>query len=164
MGLVAILVTSVLDRHAPIKSKRVRRERQPEWYNNDINEASRKRDTYHNKKNWSQYKYWRNKTNTLIRKSKSEFFSNAIKDNKTNSFLWKHVKKLGNNTEPSSIPEELIVDDETYKSPSDIMNKLNSYFANISDRLRATEKDSSIPESCDFKIRKLCKLANSREH
>ena len=46
---------SVLDRHAPIKSKRVRREWQPEWYNNDITEASRKRDTYHNKKNWSDY-------------------------------------------------------------------------------------------------------------
>ena len=75
-----------------------------------------------------------------------------LKKKKTNVFLWKHVKTLGNNTEryTRSIPEELIVDDETYRSPSDIMNKLNSYFANISDRLRATEKDSSIPESCDL--------------
>ena len=52
------------------------------------------------------------------------------------------------------------MDDETYKSPSDIMNKLNSYFANISDRLRATENDSSKPGSCDFK--KLEDYVNSR--
>ena len=67
---------------------------------------------------------------------------------------------MGNSTEPSSIPEELIVDDETYKSPLDIINKLNSYFANISDRLRATENDSSIPGSCDLK--KIEDYVNSR--
>ena len=35
--------TSVLDKHAPIKSKRVKRKIQPEWFNNDIKEASKKK-------------------------------------------------------------------------------------------------------------------------
>ena len=65
---------NVFDKHAPIKTKRVKRETQPEWHNEDIKHASKQRDMYHKSRNWSQYKYWRNKTTQLIRTAKKDFF------------------------------------------------------------------------------------------
>lgn len=140
---------SVLDKHAPIKSKRVKRETQPDWYNEDIKTASSKRDMFHKLKNWSQYKYWRNKTNKLIQNSKKDFFSNAVQDNKSSSFLWKHVKQISSTSESSKLPEELNIDNESFNTPSDIANKLNSYFANISDRLKASHSSNPLVE-CDL--------------
>ena len=48
----------VLNRHAPLKNKRVKRETQPEWLNDCIKSASKKRDYYHKHIDWKQYKYW----------------------------------------------------------------------------------------------------------
>ena len=152
--------TSILDKHAPNKTKRVKRETQPEWFNNDIKEASKKRDIYHKQKNWKQYKYWRNKTNTLIKDSKKKLFSNAIQENKPNNMLWKHVKKLGNATESSGIPDELIVDDKKHNSPTEIANELNNYFATISERLKTTRETSSTAVNRDFE--KLNNFVNAR--
>ena len=76
-----------LNKHAPVKSKRVKRETQPDWLNEEIKPAIRTRDAYHKHKNWSQNKIWRNKTTTFICKAKKELFSKSIAENKTNSFL-----------------------------------------------------------------------------
>ena len=64
----------VFSKHAPLKSKRVKRETQPEWLNDDIKYARKNRDKYHKMKDWKQYKHWRNKTSSLIRSSKMIFF------------------------------------------------------------------------------------------
>ena len=85
------IFSEVLDKHAPVKSKRIKHETQPEWLNDDIKHAAKTRDTYH--KNWHQYKTWRNRTNSLIRKAKSELLAKSIAENKNNSFLWKVIEK-----------------------------------------------------------------------
>ena len=46
---------TVFDKHAPIKTKRVKKESQPDWYNEDIKFASKQRDMYHKSRNWPQY-------------------------------------------------------------------------------------------------------------
>ena len=62
------------NKHAPIKTKRVKHETQPEWINAEIKTAIKTRDTYNKSKDWKQYKFWRNKTAALIRTSKRFFF------------------------------------------------------------------------------------------
>ena len=49
---------SVFDKHAPMKTKRVRKETQPKWYDEKIKTASKTRDMHHKDRNWNQYKYW----------------------------------------------------------------------------------------------------------
>ena len=65
---------TVFDKHAPIKTKRVKLESQPDWYNEDIKFASKQRDMYHKSRNWPQYKHLRNKTIQLMRAAKKAFF------------------------------------------------------------------------------------------
>ena len=40
----------VFNKHAPVKSKRVKRETQPDWYNDEIKNATKNRDESHKKK------------------------------------------------------------------------------------------------------------------
>ena len=91
------------DKHAPIKSKRVKHETKPEWINDEIKLAMKHRDTYHKHKDWKQYKFWRNKTITLIRTSKRDFFNRSVSKNKETSFLWKHVKNVSGKNDEKQI-------------------------------------------------------------
>ena len=92
---------------------------------------------YHKRKNLEQFKFWRNKSTKLIRSAKKDFFSKAIEENKDTSFLWKHIKSLKSQTAQNSLPDELIIDGETVQSMGGIMNRLNTYFANISVTLKS---------------------------
>ena len=70
------IILNILNKHAPFKSKRVKREKQPDWINEEIKEACRKKDMNHKLKNWNQYKFWRNKRNSHIRNAKKISFQN----------------------------------------------------------------------------------------
>ena len=62
--------------------------------NEDIKNATKQRDQHHKPKNWTEYKYWRNKGTNLIRSAKKEFSSRPRAENKDNAFLWKHIENL----------------------------------------------------------------------
>ena len=49
------------NKHAPLKSKRVKSASLPSWINPNINQARKKRDLFHKLKDFNQYKLWRNK-------------------------------------------------------------------------------------------------------
>ena len=129
------IFTSVLNKHAPIKEKRVKRRNKVEWLNNEISEAQRNRDYFHKKKDWQNFKFWRNKAKSLIRTSKKALFENAINENKNNSFLWKHVKNITAGTETNKMPSALSMGDQIATDPETIINEMNCFFAKISERL-----------------------------
>ena len=72
---------SLLDKHAPLKKKRVKKCQQPGWMNQEILNSIKTRDKFHNEKDMNNYKIWRNKVKSLISKSKQEFFNDAINSN-----------------------------------------------------------------------------------
>ena len=63
----------IFDKHAPIKSKRVKHKMQHKWINDGIKMAIKNCDAYHKLKDWKQYTFWRNKTTALIKTSKKNF-------------------------------------------------------------------------------------------
>ena len=151
---------TVLDKHAPVKTKRVKKDTQPEWFNDEIKEAIKKRDAYHKNKDWKQYKQWRNNVNNLKRAHKKDFFSNAITENKDTSYLWKHVKNISNPSENSTLPDELFTGDKTFNTHTDVINKLNAFFANISETIQKATPDTS--QSTEYDPSKLNEHVNSR--
>ena len=151
---------TVLDKHAPVKTTRVKKDTQPEWFNDEIKEAIKKRDAYHKNKDWKQYKQWRNNVNNLKRAHKKDFFSKAITENKDTSHLWKHVKNISNPSENSTLPDELITGDKTFNTHTDVINNLNAFFANISETIQKTTPDTS--QSTEYDPSKLNEHVNSR--
>ena len=149
---------SVFDKHAPFKTKRVKHETQPDWINGYIKSAMKNRDTNHKLKNWYQYKYWRNKTISLINSSKKHFFARSIDENRDNTFLWKHINSLNGKTSEQRIPHELIIDNKTYNEISDIIEKLNHYFSTISAKLQIDHAQENLP----FDLSKLTNYVDSK--
>ena len=129
------LFLSVLNKHAPIKEKRVKRAKKSAWLTEEITAAQKNRDYYHKKQDWENFKVWRNKTKSLIRTAKKAFFENAINVNRDNSFLWQHVKDITGQSQANKLPPALLSDQGPINNPQEIIDEMNLYFAKVSDRL-----------------------------
>ena len=93
----------------------------------DIIKAQRNRDTFHNKKDWTDFKYWQNKTKNLIRASKKQLFANAISDKKDNKYLWDRLNYIKGKPKSSSMPSESNVDGQSFNDVYNLLNTLNLF-------------------------------------
>jgi hypothetical protein len=60
------LFNAILNKHAPIVAKRVKRDKQPEWYNTEVQYARQMRDTFKQLDMWAENKFWRNRTKQIL--------------------------------------------------------------------------------------------------
>ena len=96
------LFISVVDEHAPRKSKRVRKQRQPEWMSPEILKCINERDKLLKRaretglvSKWNEYKLARNKATGMLREGKMKHFQSSLKNDRNNPRrLWKHIKNL----------------------------------------------------------------------
>ena len=63
--------------------RRFKRDHQPEWVTDEIKSLMYQRNKCHKNGLFDQSKVLRNKTASLIRKSKRNYFKKAIEDNRT---------------------------------------------------------------------------------
>jgi len=68
LGIFYDILASNLDKHAPIKEKRIKYDKQPEWLTKEIKEAMLNRDHLHKQKLFNEYKIQRNNTLSMIKK------------------------------------------------------------------------------------------------
>ena len=129
------IVLKHLDNHAPIKVKRVKTQRLPDCYNQDIETSRKQRDFCKRRHQWAKYKKHRNKTKSLIRKAKREHFSKSVTNSRDTRTIWQHLRKATNkaNTSNNRLPDEINIDNHKYTSPKDVATQLNEYFTSISD-------------------------------
>ena len=138
-------IQSVLDKHAPIKEKRIKRDHQPEWVTDEIKSLMYQRNKCHKNGLFDQSKVLRNKTASLIRKSKRNYFNKAIEDNRITSVLWRKLKTISNlqQTRQACLPNTIkTVDGRFVEDTLNIENELNKHFINISsiiDKLKFIE-------------------------
>ena len=84
---------------------------------------------------------------------------------KDNKYLWDHLNDIKGKSKSSSIPSELNVDDHSFIDVYDVVNKLYSFFSNVSERLNDNTDinhrdyirlqnyiDLKIPTDIQFKI------------
>ena len=69
-----------LDNHAPIRNKRVKTKRLPEWFTPQISQTQELGDNSKRLKNWADYKRYRNKTKLLIRQAKHKHLTESVKN------------------------------------------------------------------------------------
>ena len=145
MTVFSSLLINSLDKHAPIKSKRVKTKRLPDWFTTDIRKMQKLRDRCKRLKQWAEYKTYRNKTRQLIRASKRKYFAESISKSKDTKHIWAHLRTLTGNSSASNKrwPEELIIDNECITGSEDIAEKLNKYFTSIADIWN--QNDNEIP-------------------
>ena len=134
------ILNNTLSKHAPMKEKRVKYKHQVDWFTAEIKSNILERDYCKKVGNHSKYKILRNKISTLLKKSKRDFFNNAIKDNKDSSYLWKNLKDISNLNHPNKIelPQKLFISDAEVDGNLNIVNELNKHFISISNIITKT--------------------------
>lgn len=120
------VLNRVLNKHAPMKEKRVKRDHQPKWFDSEVKEAIHKRDQFHKNKQFNEYKVQRNKITAMIRKKKRNFYNDAIKKNTKPTFLWKSLKSLSHqNVKTTQLcPKSLLYNGKTLHERQTILNSL----------------------------------------
>ena len=153
------IILKHLIQHAPYKTKRVKTNKLPDWYNEEDTQARRKRDDFKRKKLWADFKTYRNKTKQLIKIAKCIHFSDSVTDSKDTRAIWQHFRKINNKDKSSNsnLPEEVIIDDIRYTKSEDIAAKLNEYFSSISDIFRNND-----PSKFNTDLAELKEFVNSK--
>ena len=55
--------------------------------------------------------------------------------------MWRHIKDLNGKTAASKLPDELIIDGDSYCEQQDVVEKLNIFFSSISDKLKTNQSN-----------------------
>ena len=157
---------TVLDQHAPQRSKRVKRNLHSNWFNEEIAKAGKQRDYFHKRKDMANNCLWRNKTKSLISNSKMQIYSKSIEENKRNpKKLWKHIHDLTNKSKLHSTRtvdnqegEPLLDPEKTAKSFNDFFTSIFQQYSKdktnsccVSEKLR-TFVQSQMPAEVMFEI------------
>ena len=140
---------SILDKHAPIKTLRIRRNKLP-WITNDINRLIHERNCLKHKAvscqndiettmYWNKYKILRNKVNIAIRKAKKFHYKKEFEKHKgdpkntwkiLNNLMGRHIFKQHSINEIKT-NENLVV-----TKPDEITEHFNKYFTEIGPNLQ----------------------------
>ena len=116
---------SILDQHAPHKTKRVRHTIKPKWLTAEIQAAIHHRDYLLKNGQREEYKKERNKTTSLIRAAKKKYFEDLLASKNDSKTVWKAINELTHKKKSSvsTYPDDLTA------------NKLNEHFTSISEQV-----------------------------
>ena len=121
-----------MDTHAPLRKKRVKRNTQPGWMNNEILKAIKMREFYHKKSDIENYRIWRQTVKCLILDSKKNFYHETINSNSHNpNLLWNSMNSLSGNK--TNIQTSFInnSDGNPIVCPTATANAFNDYFTSV---------------------------------
>ena len=127
--------TSIFN-HAPKKQRPVKRQKQPNWVTNDILQARKMRDKYKKSSNTQQYKIWRNKVKSLIKKSKTQVCSNCISTSTNPKHLWHTLNYITGKRAETVTNFIDNKDGNNILDPETVANTFNEYFTSVHKSVR----------------------------
>ena len=136
---------NVIDQHVPLDTKRVRASTLP-CLTSETRALMRSRDFHHKRaqktqadREWRAYRDLRNKTTSLIRKSKREYYSHVINANKKDSgILWKALKSAISTSTKNPRIGSLETESSVTSEPDEIAQGFAKYFHTVIMKIRQT--------------------------
>jgi hypothetical protein len=98
---------SVLNKHAPLKTKRVKSQTLPRWLTPEIIAAMKERDNCKKAGRHAEYKTLRNKISMLVKQAKKKNFDKMIKNGNDTASVWRAINSVLNKTRSKSGSENL---------------------------------------------------------
>lgn len=84
----------VVNKHAPLRKRRVKHPSLPGWLNQDIMKAMKERDKLKKEKQFDAYKKQRNRVLQLVRNAKKAHFSKMIQNDCDTTQLWRAMNEI----------------------------------------------------------------------
>ena len=127
------LLASVIDKHALLRTKRVKNKRSP-WITNERLREIRTRDFLKRKTEstndlsiWKQFKDARNKANNSVQKAKPKYFSDNLDANKSDPRkTWQLINELQSRQSKSTKVSQVKTGNQVLTSPGDIAESFKS--------------------------------------
>ena len=146
------MLKSAFNKHAPLKSKRVKHPDIPAWLNPDIIKAMRLRDQFKKEKNTTEFKKHRNLVNVMVKNAKKDYFNNLVQNNKDTATIWKAINKLTNPSRKTSKSLKIDINPDT----------INDFFINLHHNILTKEIiESNKKYECPPKLVDFCKKKNA---
>ena len=145
------IFNKTLDKHAPLRTKRVKHPDLPQWLHQDIIIAMAIRDTQKALNELDAYRAMRNKVNYMILDAKRNFFDKLLSGRKDTASIWRAMNALNRPSRNKSVTKEIKCSAED----------LNNHFINIPNKLLSeanlmgsqTETSSKLAEFCADRVR-----------
>ena len=146
------MLMTVIDKHAPVKTKRVGRKKSP-WITSDLSRKMKNRDLLKKKViltkdqvTWNEYKKARNESNNAVKNAKSKYFKDNLDANKNDpKKTRKLINELNSNQQKGSKVNEIKINNSTPVSPPEIAEAFNVHFTNIGPNLTSGISFCDIP-------------------
>ena len=138
-GTWKALLMNVIDKHAPLRTRRVSNKRSP-WVTNDLKHLMFNRDylkkraiSSRDPEKWCEYRHARNQVNNEIKKAKRLYFTKNLDIHKGDmKRSWKLINELNSrNFEKTKRIPEIKIGEQVVTSSGEIAETFNSYFSNI---------------------------------
>ena len=128
----------VVNKHAPLKSHRIKRKYQPDWLTPQILDCIKERECKASGK-MDEYRILRNRVSMMIDSAKKETYQTKVEEGKDDpSSIWKLFKQFGTSKKGSAKNNnfEFKINNKIISNDLDIANVFNDYFVNIPSKLR----------------------------
>ena len=133
---------SIADKHAPIRSKRVRSKSSPlktselKKRMHERNIAKIKAKHSNDPSDWRNFKRTRNTVNSEIKLAKESYYKNAFIQHSGNSRkIWQTINDLTARKQNKTEIKEIKLDGVSITNPSDLSNLFNEHFSTIGPKL-----------------------------
>ena len=159
----------VLDKHAPVRVKRLRKGGNIPWVSREVKKKLFKRDALKRKaiktnkeEDWRLYKSSRNVANTALRSAKRDYYANKFTNNKQNpKYAWRTINDiLGRNRKQTTI-NEIKLPGKTVTSTDELVDIFNDHFSNIGPKLAESIPNNNDVNFRDFITQQKSKTKNS---
>ena len=132
----------IVDKHAPIRSKRVRSKNSP-WISIDLKQRMHMRDVLkikaiksNNPHDWVNFRRMRNKVNTDIKSAKELYYKNKfINTDNDPRKTWQLINELTSRKSDKSSIKELKLNGVSIINAPDLSNAFNNHFSSIGPKL-----------------------------
>lgn len=88
------LFLTVINKHLPLRRRRVKNSTFPEWMTIEIRQAMRVRDDFKKNKLFAEYKKERNRVTNLVRKAKRAYFEKLVSNKNNVAQVWRALNVL----------------------------------------------------------------------
>ena len=137
-----ILLLSVVDKHAPIRTKRVRSSKCP-WvtpqlkkYMYERDKLKKKATTTNDPWDWTNFKKFRNQVNNKIKNTKETYYKSASKHSSGSSpKTWQTINELTSSNSSNLSIGEVKPDCNSILKPQKVSEASNKHFASIGPKL-----------------------------
>ena len=140
------LFTDVINKHAPLKNKRVKHQTLPPSLNTDVKQAMLLRDKFRKQKKFVEYKPQRNRVNYLVSEAKKKYFNDLAGNKADISSMWRAINTLTKGHSPvnSNLRSEFTPD------------VFNAHFVSVVSKFLPDDQTKRYQYSCPAKLLNFC--------